>query len=82
MGLADHVWSDKRKSIAQSVDNLGDQFRPAMRASWISYISRVYREEEGAADVGLVLLREKTPSWLQIVSTPLILLHATNTVRP
>ena len=82
MGLADHVWSDKRKSIAQSVDNLGDQFRPAMRASWISYISRVYREEEGAADVGLVLLQEKTPSWLQIESTPLILLHATNTVRP
>ena len=55
LGLADHVWSDKRKSIAQSVDNLGDQIRPAMRAGWLSYIRRVYREEEGAADVGLVV---------------------------
>ena len=41
--------------IAQSVDSLGDQFRPAMRAGWLSYIRRVYREEDGAADVGLVV---------------------------
>jgi hypothetical protein len=54
MGLAEYVWLDKRKSIAQSVDNLGDQFRPAMGAGWVSYITRVYREEEGATDVGLV----------------------------
>ena len=38
LGLADHVWQDKRTLIAQSVDNLGDQFRPAMRAGWLSYI--------------------------------------------
>ncbi len=41
--------------IAQSVDNLGGQFRPAMRAGWFSYIRRVYREEDGAAYVGLVV---------------------------
>ncbi len=41
----------------QSVDNLGDQFRPAimMRAGWLSYICRVYWEEDGAAYVGLVV---------------------------
>ena len=49
------MWSDKRTSIARSVDNLGDQFRAAMRAGWLSYIRRVYREEDGAADVGLVV---------------------------
>ncbi len=28
----DKVWQDKRTLIAQSVDKLGDQSRPAMRA--------------------------------------------------
>ena len=48
LGLADHVWQDKRTMIAQSVDNLGDQFRPAMRAGWLSYIRTTYPED--AAD--------------------------------
>jgi hypothetical protein len=39
----------------QSVDNLGNQFCPAMRAGWLSYIRRVYREEDGEANVGLVM---------------------------
>jgi hypothetical protein len=48
------VWQDKRTLIAQSV-NLGDQFHSAMRAGWLSYIRRVYREEDSAAYVGLVV---------------------------
>ena len=55
LGLADHVWSNKKKSIAETIDNLGDEFRPAMRAGWLSYIRRVYRGEEGAADVDLIV---------------------------
>ena len=51
LGLADHVWEDKRTLIAQSVDNLGDQFRPAMHARWLSYIRRAYPEDD-AADTG------------------------------
>ena len=51
LGLADHVWQDKRTLIAQSVDDLGDQFRPAMRAGWLSYIRRAYLED-GAAVAG------------------------------
>ena len=51
LGLADHLWQDKRTLIAQSVDNLGDQFRPAMRAGWLSYIRRAY-PEDGAAVAG------------------------------
>ena len=40
--------------IAQSGDNLGDQFRPAMCAGWLSYIRRAY-PKDGAADVGPVV---------------------------
>ena len=55
LGLADHMWHGKRTLIAQSVDNLRDQIRSAMRAGWLSYIRRVYREEDSAAYVGLVV---------------------------
>ena len=48
LGLADHLWQDKRTLIAQSVDKLGDQFRPAMRAGRLSYICSAYPED--AAD--------------------------------
>ena len=51
LGLADHVWQDKR---TKSVDNLGDQFRPAMRAGWLSYIRRSY-PEDAADDSGPVV---------------------------
>ena len=54
LGLADHVWQDKRTLIAHSVDNLGDEFRPAMRAGWLSYIRRAY-PGDGAADAGPVV---------------------------
>ena len=48
LGLADHVWQDKRTLIAQSDDNRGNQFRPAMHAGWLSYIRSAYPED--AAD--------------------------------
>ena len=44
LGLADHVWQDKKAAIAKTVDELGDEFRPAMRAGWLSYIRRAYPE--------------------------------------
>ncbi len=44
LGLADHMWQDKRAMIAQSVDKLSDQFRPSMRTGWLSYFSRAYPE--------------------------------------
>ena len=42
LGIADHVWQDRRAAIAKTVDALGDQFRPAMRAGWLSYIRQAY----------------------------------------
>ncbi len=47
------MWTDKRKSIAQKLDSLGDEFRLAMRAGWLAYICSVYGEE-GAPDVGVI----------------------------
>ncbi len=48
LGLADHVWQNKRNAIAQEVDGLGAQFRLAMRAGWLSYNKDTYPEEEDA----------------------------------
>ena len=44
LGIANHVWQDKRAAIAKTVDDLGDEFRPAMRAGWLSYIRQAYPE--------------------------------------
>ncbi len=52
LGLADHVWPDKRKAITLSVDFIGDQFRPVMRAGWLSYIRNNYPEEDGGVTAG------------------------------
>ena len=43
------MWQDRRAAIAQTVDALGDQFRPAMRAGWLAYIKKAY--PEGVAKV-------------------------------
>ena len=50
LGIADHIWLDKRAAIAQTVDAFGVDLKPAMRAGWMAYIRKVYRD--GAADGG------------------------------
>ena len=42
LGIADHIWKEKRAAIAKKVDDMGDQFRPAMRAGWLAYITKTY----------------------------------------
>ena len=42
------MWQEKRAAIAQTVDALGDQFRPAMRAGWLSYIRTAYPDAAAA----------------------------------
>ncbi len=66
LGLADHVWQDRRAAIAQTVDALGDQFRPAMRAGWLSYIQQAYPADAQAqagppVPQGMLVL----PDWLE-----------------
>ena len=48
LGFADHIWLDKREAIAQTVDALGDEFKPAMRAGWMAYIRKAYPDGPAA----------------------------------
>jgi hypothetical protein len=43
LGLEDHA------AIAKTVDDLGDELRPAMRAGWLSYIHQAYPEDAAPA---------------------------------
>jgi hypothetical protein len=36
------MWQEQRADIAQSVEALGDKFRPAMCAGWLKYIQTAY----------------------------------------
>ncbi len=40
--LADSIWVDKRAAIAKRVEDVGDQFCPAMRNGWLAYIKKTY----------------------------------------
>ena len=71
LGLADHVWQDKRTMITQSVDNLGDQFRPAMRAGWLSYIHTTYPQRRQRM-VPALWWWEKTCWWSPVESMLLL----------
>ena len=39
----------RRAAIAKTVDDLGDQFRPAMRTRWLAYIKKAYGDAAPAA---------------------------------
>ena len=53
LGLLDHVWVDKRAVIAKRVDDLGDQFRPAMRRGWLAYIEKTYAADGDDYEVAM-----------------------------
>jgi hypothetical protein len=42
LGIADHVWQEKRAAIAATVDALGDRFKPELRTGWLTYIRETY----------------------------------------
>ena len=46
LGLPNH---NRRAAIAKTVDDLGDQFRPAMRTRLLAYIKKAYGEVAPAA---------------------------------
>jgi hypothetical protein len=49
LGIADHVWMEKRAVFAKTVDDLGHQFRPAMSAGWLAYIRTAYPDDAAPA---------------------------------
>ena len=48
-GITDHICLDKQEAIAQTVDSLGAEFKPAMSAGWMGYLRKAY--PDGADDV-------------------------------
>ena len=38
LGIAYHVWQEKRAAIAATIDQLGDKFKPELRAGWLANI--------------------------------------------
>ncbi len=46
LGIADHVRKVKCETMAQTVDSLGDQLLPAIRAGWPTYIRETYLDGE------------------------------------
>ncbi len=59
LGLPNHK---KRFAIAKTVDDLGDQFRPAMRTRWLTYIKKAYSDAAPAAtsceDQGTLVVKD------------------------
>ena len=51
LGIADHIWQDKRAAIAQTVDELGDNFKPAMR--WMAYIRKAYPDGSASGRIAV-----------------------------
>ena len=47
MGIAENVWQERRRFIADTIDKHGDQFRPVLKAAWLAYIQEVYPVEGG-----------------------------------
>jgi hypothetical protein len=48
VGIADHVWQEKRAAIAVTVGALGDKFKPELRAGWLAYIRETYPDGPAA----------------------------------
>jgi hypothetical protein len=48
LGIADHVWQEKRAAVAASIDGLGDTFKPELRAAWLAYIRETYPDGQVA----------------------------------
>ena len=49
LGIADHVWQEKRAAIAATIDQLGEKFKPELRAGWLTYIRKTYLDGPAAA---------------------------------
>ena len=62
LGIPENVWQERRNFIADTVDKLGDQFRPILKAAWLAYIQEAYpvegAQELEAAMTGSVLVGE------------------------
>ena len=71
LSIPDHIWTDKRAAIAKRVDDLGDEFRPAMRKGWLAYIRKTYAVAAsvhsvafGQGEIGELVVPDDDAWWL------------------
>ncbi len=50
LGIAGHVWQEKLAAIAETVDALGDRFKPELRTGWLAYIRETHPDGPVAPD--------------------------------
>jgi hypothetical protein len=53
LGLADNIWQEQRAVIASTIDELGDRFKPELRAGWLAYIRQNY--PDGPVDAQAII---------------------------
>ena len=53
LGIADNVWQEQRAVIASTIDELGDRFKPELRAGWLAYIRQNY--PDGPVDAHAII---------------------------
>ena len=53
LGLADNIWQEQRAVIASTIDELGDRFKPELRAGWLAYIRENY--PDGPVDAHAII---------------------------
>ena len=49
LGIPDHVWQEKRATIAATIDGLDDTINSESRAGWLAYIRETYPNRPVAA---------------------------------
>jgi len=57
LGIGEREWQERRKSISDTIDKLGDGYREHLRNGWIKYIKDFYIDdttgEQGARTCNL-----------------------------
>jgi len=42
LGIPEQIWQERRKKIADTIESLRDEYRPALREGWMAYIKKMY----------------------------------------
>ncbi len=90
LGIADHVWQEKRAAIAETIDALGDRFKPELRTGWLAYIRETYSgwpvapaatvgEDNLVLDDWVLYALGLYAHWLPVVDVPTVKFSAMNT---
>ncbi len=77
---------DKHTAIDHIIDVLGDQFRPAMRAGWLTYIRNIYPEgsehQTAGPAIGEGSLVVGDDEWSGATAAPANSAHLSNKYAP